>query len=284
MKIKSIETGLFKLDGGAMFGVVPKKMWNKMNPADDNNMCTWTLRCLLVDDGEKVILFDTGMGDKQNERFRSHFEPHGKDNLSNSIREAGYELEDITDVFQTHFHFDHVGGALYRDDKGNLEPTFPNATYWSNEKHFNWACDPNDRERASFLKENFVALKDMGLLKYIDIEDGVQFTDRISVDFYWGHTEALMVPTIKLDSGDDLVFTADLLPSAHHVRMPYVMSYDIRPLETLKDKARFYEKALADNCYIFFEHDKDRIIGQLNKNEKGRYGIIDPSKDLFLDA
>ena len=273
MKLKIIETGLFKLDGGAMFGVVPKQMWKNMNPPDQNNMCTWTMRCLLVDDGQRVILFDTGMGTKQGEKFRSHFEPHGPDSLVNSLHEAGYKPEDITDVFQTHFHFDHVGGALVKDDKGDIVPQFPNATYWSNEKHLEWSLNPNDRERASFLVENIKPLKDHGVLKFIDIEDGVHFTDTITVDFYWGHTEAMMVPTIHLPKGEKLVFTADLLPSAHHVRMPYIMSYDIRPLETLRDKARFYEKACNTDSYIFFEHDKDTVLGQLIKDDRGRYGI-----------
>lgn len=273
MKLKIIETGYFKLDGGAMFGVVPKQMWKRLNPPDENNMCTWAMRCLLVEDAGRVILFDTGMGDKQDEKFRAHFEPHGSETLLNSLRDAGYRPEDITDVFQTHFHFDHVGGAIQRNKKSELVPTFPNATYWSNERHYNWAAEPNAREKASFLPENFKPLKEMGVLEFLDVQDGIPFTDAITVDYYYGHTEALMVPTIHLDEGKKLVFTADLLPSAHHVRMPYVMSYDVRPLETLKDKKRFYEKALDPDCYIFFEHDKDSILGQLTKNEKGRFAI-----------
>jgi glyoxylase-like metal-dependent hydrolase (beta-lactamase superfamily II) len=283
MKIKSIETGLFKLDGGAMFGVVPKKMWNRLNPADENNLCTWTMRCLLVDDGERVILFDTGMGNKQNEKFMSHFHPHGEDSLRRSIQNAGYKMEDITDVFITHFHFDHCGGALYKNEKGLIEPSFPNAIYWTNERHYNWAYDSNAREAASFLKENFQPLKEMGILKFIDVEEDVKFTDRIKVNYYYGHTECMMVPTILTDKGDEIVFPADLLPSEHHVRMPYVMSYDVRPLETLKDKERFYEKAVADNCYIFFEHDKDRMMGKLIKNEGNRFAIAEVDESSLID-
>ena len=284
MKIKAIETGLFKLDGGAMFGVVPKRMWNRMIPSDDNNMITLSMRCLLVDDGERVIVFDTGMGNKQDEKFRSFFEPHGEDSMSKSIRNAGYSMEDITDVFITHFHFDHCGGALTKTSNGTIEPSFPNATYWTNERHYNWAYDANPREAASFLKENFQPLKDMGKLEFLDVEEDIQFTDRIKVNFYYGHTEAMMVPTIRTDDGNDLVFTADLLPSAHHVRMPYIMSYDVRPLETLNDKVRFYEKALADNCYIFFEHDKDQMIGKLTKTERGRFGIAPVDASTLLDT
>ena len=256
-----------------MFGVVPKRMWNNMIPSDENNMITLSMRCLLVDDGERVILFDTGMGSKQGEKFRSFFEPHGEDSLSMSIRNAGYTMDQITDVFISHFHFDHCGGALSLDSKGQIVPSFPNAKYWTNDRHYKWAYDANPREAASFLKENFQPLKEMGMLEFLDVEEDLPFTDRIRINFYYGHTDAMMVPTIRTDNGEDIVFTADLLPTSHHVRMPYVMSYDVRPLETLNDRKRFYEKALADNCYIFFEHDKDTMLGQLIQNEKGRFGI-----------
>ena len=273
MKLHIIDTGYFKLDGGAMFGVVPKTMWSKLNPPDDNNLCTWAMRCLLVEDGPRKILIDTGMGNKQDAKFRSHFHPHGDASLLMSISKAGFQPEEITDVFLTHFHFDHVGGAIYRDKDEVLKPTFPNSTYWSNKNHFDWAVNPNFRERASFLKENFVPLHEEGVLRFLDVEDGVHFTENITVDFFYGHTEALMVPTIHLPNGKKIVYPADLLPSAGHVRMPYVMGYDIRPLETLNDKARFYEKVLNEDTYLFFEHDKDNVCGQLTRNEKGRYGI-----------
>ncbi|MGA0284025.1 MAG: MBL fold metallo-hydrolase [Saprospiraceae bacterium] len=282
MKLKIIETGYFKLDGGAMFGVVPKQIWKHLNPPDDNNMCTWSMRCLLVEHKGRIIVFDTGMGNKQDDKFRSYFEPHGDDTLISSIRQAGYDPSDITDVFQTHFHFDHVGGSLLKNQKGEIEPAFPNATYWSNKLHYDWAADPNAREKASFLAENFKPLNEMGLMQFIDLEDGIEFMEDITVDFYYGHTEAMMVPTIHLPDGKKLVFTADLLPSAHHVRMPYVMSYDIRPLETLNDRKRFYEKALDPDCYLFFEHDKDTVLGQLVKDEKGRFEITEADTSLLF--
>ncbi|MEE9437726.1 MAG: MBL fold metallo-hydrolase [Saprospiraceae bacterium] len=279
MKLHIIETGKFKLDGGAMFGVVPKSMWQKLNEPDANNLCTWSMRCLLVEDGDRKILIDTGLGNKQSEKFRSHFHPHGIDSLDNSLANIGMAKDEITDVFLTHLHFDHVGGAIYRDSNDNLLPSFPNAIYWSNEKHYNWANNPNPREKASFLKENIQPLKDHGVLKFIDIEQGVSFTDHIKIDFVNGHTEAMMVPYITLDNGETIVFTADLLPSHCHIGMPYVMGYDIRPLETLKEKALLYEKTVNTDHYIFFEHDKDMALCQLNKNERGRV-VLDKQIDI----
>ena len=273
MKLHIIETGYFKLDGGAMFGIVPKSMWNKINPADNNNMCTWSMRCLLIEEGDRKILIDTGMGPKQDEKFRSHFYPHGKENITDSLQRKGFSAEDITDVFLTHFHFDHVGGALYNDSQGNTLTMFPNATYWSNEVHYKWAMEPNAREKASFLKENFVPLKERNCLKFIDVEEGVQFTDHIKVRFVYGHTEAMMLPEITLPDGKRIIFTAALLPSAGHVRMPYVMAYDLRPLVTLDEKASFYEQILDKDTFIFFEHDPVNACGQLTRNERGRYGI-----------
>jgi len=222
----------------------------------------------------RVILFDTGMGDKQDEKFMSHFEPHGEESLGGSLVDMSIRADEITDVFLTHLHFDHCGGALYRNEKGEIVPTFPNATYWTNQKHLDWALNPNPREKASFLKENIVPLLEQDKLKFISVEDGVHFTEQITVDFFYGHTEAMMVPTISLPNGNRVAFAADLLPSMGHVRMPFVMSYDIRPLETLKEKRAWYEK-IADNNndYIFFEHDKDAPLGQLVTNEKGRYEI-----------
>jgi glyoxylase-like metal-dependent hydrolase (beta-lactamase superfamily II) len=278
MKLHIIETGKFKLDGGAMFGVVPKSLWQRLNEPDENNMCTWSMRCLLVEDGERKILIDTGLGNKQDEKFRSHFYPHGEDSLMGSLNNAGFSAEDITDVFLTHFHFDHVGGAVMRDKANNLVPTFPNAIYWSNEKHWNWALQPNAREKASFLKENIVPLQDHGVIRFIDVEDGIRFTDSISIDFAYGHTEALMVPYIKLDNGKTLVYTADLLPSHCHIGMPYVMGYDIRPLVTLQEKELLYEKTVNTNHMIFFEHDKDIACAELIKNERGRVVLGDQIK------
>ncbi len=273
MEVYSIDTGYFKLDGGAMYGVVPKKLWNKLNPSDENNLCTWAMRCLLVKDGDRIILFDTGMGAKQDEKFQAHFEPHGEGSLVASVIDAGFQPAEITDVFLTHLHFDHCGGALYKNKEGVVLPTFPRASYWTNKAHLESALTPNFREKASFLKENIVPLVEGGYMKYLDPEPGVHLTDNIVVDFYYGHTTAMMVPTITFPSGKKLIFPADLLPSASHTRMPYVMSYDINPLVTLSEKETFYEKILDEHTYLFFEHDKDHVLGQLIKNEKGRYAM-----------
>ncbi len=282
MKAYIIETGKFKLDGGAMFGVVPKQMWNRLNPADENNMCTWSMRCLLIDDGQRVILFDTGMGDKQDEKFASHFEPHGDETLVTSIQGAGYQLSDITDVFLTHLHFDHCGGAVMRDMSGNLIPTFPNATYWTGSRHLASALDPNPRERASFLKENIQPLLDHGVLERVDEDAKTDWMDAIAVKFYDGHTAGMMIPTITFPNGNRLTFAADLLPSSYHVRMPYVMSYDINPLQTLKDKEAYYQEAIADNHYILFEHDPLHVVGSLQMNEKQRYYIQNVDFEMIV--
>ena len=279
-KLHIIETGKFKLDGGAMFGVVPKKLWSKLNEPDIDNLCTWSMRCLLVEDGERKILIDTGIGNKQDDKFMSHFHPHGDDDLKRSLKDAGFDVEDITDVLLTHFHFDHVGGAVEMDSKGNLVPTFPNATYWTNELHYSAAYEPNQREKASFLKENFLPLKEHGILKYIDINEETLFTDHINLIFSDCHTDKMMVPIINLGNGHNLVYTADLLPSHCHINMPYVMSYDIRPLETLREKAALYERVLDGNHTIFFEHDKDMAMAQLTKNDRGRV-ILDRAVALI---
>ncbi len=270
MKLHVLETGKFKLDGGAMFGVVPKRMWQKMHPADDDNLCTWQMRCLLVEDGNRKILIDTGVGSKQDDRFRSHFYPHDDINFTESLAKIGLTTEDITDVFLTHFHFDHVGGALKRDAQGAIVPVFPNATYWSNEVHYNWALNPNAREAASFLKENFVPMRDQGILQMIDVQEGIKFSDNISLSFVYGHTEAMMLPYISLPSGNTLIYCADLIPSHHHIQMPYVMAYDLRPLETMKEKKILHDVATDGKHFLFFEHDLDVACGFLTKNENGR--------------
>jgi len=271
MKISVIHTGNFKLDGGAMFGVVPKTMWNRMNPSDENNLCTWAARCLLIEKGDQKILVDTGLGNKQDERFRSHFQPHGSNSLMGSLEARGVLPEEITDVILTHFHFDHVGGAATYDKNGQVIPTFPNATYWSNEIHYNWAYDANPREAASFLKENFVPLREQGVLKFMDVEQDIAFNDFIKFRFYYGHTEAMMVPFISLPNGKTLVFPADLIPSQHHIRLPYVMAYDIRPLVTIEERAAFHEIVTDGNHVLLFEHDKDLECGMVAINERGRY-------------
>ncbi len=270
MKLHILETGKFKLDGGAMFGVVPKRMWQKMHPADDDNLCTWQMRCLLAEDGNRKILIDTGVGTKQDDRFRSHFYPHDDIDFTQSLAQIGLTTEDITDVFLTHFHFDHVGGALKRDAKGAIVPVFPNATYWSNEVHYNWALNPNAREAASFLKENFVPMREQGILQMIDIQEGIKFSDNISLSFVYGHTEAMMLPYISLPSGNTLIYCADLIPSHHHIQMPYVMAYDLRPLETMREKKALHDVATDGKHFLFFEHDLDVACGYLTKNENGR--------------
>ncbi|WP_353131054.1 MBL fold metallo-hydrolase, partial [Parapedobacter pyrenivorans] len=228
MKLYSIDTGFFKLDGGAMFGVVPKSIWKHTNPADERNMCTWATRLLLIEEGERLILVDTGIGDKQSEKFFSHYYRHGDATLDGSLAAHGFNRNDITDVFLTHLHFDHVGGAVVRE-QGRLVPAFKNATYWSNKQHWDWALFPNHREKPSFLQENIIPIYESGQLRFIDVEDGVKFSDNISVRFAYGHTDAMMLPQISYH-GKTLLYMADLLPSAGHIPLPYVMSYDVRPL------------------------------------------------------
>lgn len=275
MKFHTIETGKFKLDGGAMFGVVPKKMWNKLNPADENNMCTWALRCLLVEHEDRVILVDTGMGNKQSDKFRSHFQPHGDSDLILSLKSKGFEPEDITDVILTHLHFDHVGGAVMYNNDNKLKPTFPRADYWSHKKHYNWALHPNMREKASFLKENFVPLEENGVLKLVDGDLEYKWMNRINFKFYYGHTEAMLIPEFEMDNGQKMIYMADLLPSTAHVRLPYVMSYDIRPLDTLDERKRFYDRAIDEKSFLFLEHDPFNEVFTISKDEKGRYGVGD---------
>lgn len=270
MILKSIHTGFFKLDGGAMFGIVPRRMWSKLNPPDENNMCTWAMRTLLVQTGDRNILIDTGLGNKQDARFRSHFEPFGDESLFASLSAAGLQREDITDVFLTHLHFDHCGGAIWKNEAtGATELSFPNAIYWSNERHFNWAMQPNDREKASFLKENFLPLQEKGKLKFLEVRQNIEFCAGFKVQFVYGHTEAMMVPILETERGT-VVFCADTMPSQWHIGMPYVMAYDIRPLLTLEEKAKMLDEAVRKQQILFFEHDPVAECGTLRREENGR--------------
>ncbi|WP_354360093.1 MBL fold metallo-hydrolase [Pedobacter sp. UYP30] len=279
MKLHTINTGFFKLDGGAMFGVVPKAIWQKSNPADANNLCTWAMRCLLIEDGDSLILVDTGIGNKQSEKFFSHYFLHGDDTMEKSLANLGFGVEDITDVFLTHLHFDHVGGAVQRVDEKFL-PTFKNATYWSNEKHWHWATEPNEREKASFLKENILPLQQSGQLKFIPEEEDLEWKTGIKIDFAYGHTDAMMLPKISYKD-KTIVYMADLLPSVGHLPLPYVMAYDMFPLKTLTEKSAFLEKAVAEDWVLMLEHDPINECCTLERTEKGiRAAITFKLRDL----
>jgi glyoxylase-like metal-dependent hydrolase (beta-lactamase superfamily II) len=263
--------------------VVPKSIWNKSNPADANNLCTWALRCLLIEDGNRLILVDTGIGNKQDEKFFSHYYLHGDQGLEDAIKSKGFSREDITDVFLTHLHFDHCGGAI--NSIGNqLLPAFPNAIYWSNEKHWIWATEPNEREKASFLKENILPIRESGRLKMVSVPEekkelssaGTSFADGFSIRFVHGHTSAMMLPQLT-HKGRTIVFMADLLPSAGHLPIPYVMAYDMFPLTSLTEKKVFLEEALTGEYILFFEHDPVHECCTLQKTEKGIR-----VKDFFL--
>jgi len=267
MKLYTIDAGFFKLDGGAMFGVVPKSIWNKLNPADENNMCTWAMRCLLIDTGDKRILVDTGTGDKQDAKFFSHYYI-SENTLENSLANLGFSKDDITDVFHTHLHFDHCGGSIVRE--GNtFVPAFKNATYWSNEQHWKWATEPNDREKASFLKENILPMKESGRLQFAEVREGISiFNEDITLKFAFGHTDAMMLPVIKY-KGRTIVYMADLLPSAAHLPLPYIISYDMFPLKTLTEKKAFLQEALENDYILFFEHDPKIECCTLQMTERG---------------
>ena len=267
MKLYSINAGHFKLDGGAMFGVVPKSMWKKLNAPDENNLCNWAMRCMLIEDEGKLILIDNGMGNKQDEKFFGHYFLNGDDTLEKSLSKYGFKKEDITDVFLTHLHFDHCGGSIEKVND-QLVPAFKNATYWSNEKHWEWAVKPNDREKASFLKENILPIKESGKLKFIETKEGIEFSKNINLRFVKGHTESMMLPQIKYKD-KTIIYMADLLPSVEHIPIPFVMAYDTRPLETLMEKKSFLEEALKNNYTLFFEHDPVIECCNLQLTEKG---------------
>jgi glyoxylase-like metal-dependent hydrolase (beta-lactamase superfamily II) len=284
MKIHVLNTGFFKLDGGAMFGVVPKTLWQKTNPADENNMCSWAMRSLLIEDGNRLILIDAGIGDKQSEKFFAHYYMYGSDSLHGNLAKLGFHANEITDVFLTHLHFDHCGGAInWNVAKDAYRPAFPNATYWSTENHWKWATEPNPREKASFLAENILPIQESGQLKFI--ERTGDFTKNVlpnmDVLFVDGHTESMMIPHIHYQ-GKTLVFMADLLPSTGHIPLPYVMGYDTRPLITMEEKKNFLTKASEENFVLFLEHDSVNECCNLIQTEKGvRLGEQFSFNELF---
>ena len=271
MQIYVLNTGFFKLDGGAMFGVVPKTIWQKTNPADDFNMCTWAMRSLLIEDGNRLILVDTGIGNKQSDKFFSHYFLHGTDSLDGNLQKLGFSKDDITDVFLTHLHFDHCGGSIeWNESKSGYRPAFNNATFWSTENHWDWATKPNPREKASFLTENILPIQESGQLKFLERQDN--FTSNcfqnMDVLFVDGHTDSMMIPHITY-KGKTIVFMADLLPSVGHIPLPYVMGYDTRPLITLSEKEIFLNRAADEEFILFFQHDSVNECCTVHHTEKG---------------
>ncbi len=275
MNLHTIDTGFFKLDGGAMFGVVPKTLWSKSHPPDEKNLCTWAMRCLLVENEGRLILIDNGIGAKQDARFFGHYDLHGDATLDGSLKKLGFSKDDITDVFLTHLHFDHCGGSIVRKGEG-FAPAFKNATYWSNKYHWDWATKPNPREKASFLKENILPIQESGQLKFVDFTrtDATENTyikelfPGFDVLLVNGHTDAMMIPHIRYKDRT-ICYMADLLPSVHHVPLPWVMAYDTRPLITMQEKAPFLERAADEPFVLFFEHDSVNECGVLERTEKG---------------
>jgi len=265
MKLHTINTGFFKLDGGAMFGVVPKTIWQHINPPDEHNLCTWAMRCLLVETANRLVLIDTGIGNKQSDKFFSYYQPHGEITLQQSLEKAGFSVSDITDVLITHLHFDHVGGAVVNTPSG-LAPAFPNAVYWSNKAHWQWAMQPNEREKASFLKENILPIQESGHLKYT--KEGEELFPGFSIMYSSGHTDAMMHPHIKYKE-KTIVYMADLLPTTGHIPLPYVMGYDTRPLITLEEKEKFMNTAAEQEYILFLEHDSIHECCTVEKTEKG---------------
>lgn len=272
MTLYPIQAGNFKLDGGAMFGVVPKSLWTRTNPADSNNMIDIAARCLLIEDGNRLILIDTGMGNKQSEKFFGYYHLWGDDSLEKSLKTVGFSSDDVTDVFMTHLHFDHCGGSInYNKDRTKLEPAFKNAHFWSNKDHWKWATQPNRREVASFLKENILPMEESGQLKFTSLpQDDILKNSELGFDIFFadGHTDKQMIPMINY-KGKTICFMADLLPTVGHLPLPFVMGYDTRPLLTLDEKEKFLNLAADNNYYLFLEHDAHNEIITVQHTEKG---------------
>lgn len=272
MQLYPIQAGHFKLDGGAMFGVIPKALWQRTNPADSNNMIDIAARCLLIEENNRLILIDTGMGNKQSDKFYSYYHLWGNDSIDKSLAQYGFHRDDITDVFMTHLHFDHCGGSIqWNKDRTVLEPAFKNAHFWSNEDHWKWATQPNRRERASFLKENILPMEESGHLKFTELpKEDILKTSELGFDIFFanGHTDKQMIPMINY-KGKTICFMADLLPTAGHLPLPYVMGYDTRPLITLDEKEKFLNKAASEEFYLFLEHDAHNEIITVQHTEKG---------------
>jgi len=280
MKIYPIQTGNFKLDGGAMFGVVPKSIWQKTNPADSNNMIDMGMRSLLIEDGNKLILIDTGMGNKQSDKFFGYYYQFGDFSLDTSLASYGFHRDDITDVFLTHLHFDHCGGSIqWNKNQTGYEPAFKNAKFWSNQEHWNWATNPNPREKASFLEENILPIQESGQLNFISENSFQQVGfDVLKMD---GHTEKQMLPKVFYQ-GKTIIFMADLLPTIGHIPVPYVMGYDTRPLLTIKEKEDFLNEAADNEYFLFLEHDAYSEICTVQHTNKGvRLKETHKFKDIF---
>lgn len=265
MKLYTIDTGFFKLDGGAMFGVVPKSLWQRTNPADENNLCTWSNRLLLIEDGKRLTLVDTALGDKQDAKFFGHYHMHGEATLDKSLAKYGFHRNDITDVILTHLHFDHCGGAIKREHE-KLIPAFENAEFWSNEKHWEWAVNPNPREKASFLKDNILPIQESGQLRFLT--EGEKYDDKIAIRYANGHTEAMMLPQIEY-KGKTILYMADLLPSIGHIPLPYVMGYDTRPLLTMDERQSYWQEIVDKEIIMFLEHDAVNECCTLQNTDKG---------------
>jgi glyoxylase-like metal-dependent hydrolase (beta-lactamase superfamily II) len=285
MNLYPINAGNFKLDGGAMFGVVPKSLWQRTNPADSNNMIDIAARCLLIEDGNRLILIDTGMGNKQSDKFFGFYYLWGDDTIDRSLAKYGFHRDDVTDIFMTHLHFDHCGGSIqWNNDRTGYEPAFKNATFWSNENHWEWATEPNKRERASFLKENILPMEESGRLKFTLLpNEDILRNSELGFDIFFanGHTEKQMIPMINYE-GKTICFMADLLPTAGHLPVPFVMGYDTRPLLTLEEKGRFLNLAADQNYYLFLEHDAHNPIITVKHTEKGvRLNEVFSTEQIF---